>query len=269
MKSPLHEWTALGVAAVCLLFGTKGKADIKNFTFQGTINTVVDPEFLLDGSVTNGAPFEGFYIFQTSAQDSNSDPTVADYRYSESAFGVVVKVGSYVFRTNPRHVEFLIELVNRPDGDNYLLHSYHNICSQPLFVDHISWQLDDPTGSTLTNTDLSVTPPNLSDYQSWFGMGIGGGVGGMPYLIRGTVNSIAEAPPVIPERPATILGDAVEVSWPSRLGYFYQIQSSVDLTNWTNIDEPVLGDGAVLSKFFPRQATQQLFYRAEIANFSD
>ncbi|MCW5559549.1 MAG: hypothetical protein KIT22_17170 [Verrucomicrobiae bacterium] len=247
------------------------RAEIKNFKFRGSLTKVNDSNHLLDNSVTNGVAFEGFYIFDTDIMDSNSDPTVGDYRHSESTFGIVVKVGSYVFRTNPRHVNFLIEVVNRTGGDVYLLRSYHNLCSQPLFVEHISWQLDDSTGSAVTNTALPAIPPDLAAYQSSFSMTVSGGgsnMAGMPYLIRGTVDSIEEAPAVTPERPPTALSEAVEVSWPSLLGYFYQIQISEDLDSWKDIGEPMLGDGTVLSRFFPMETGRRVFYKVDIANFS-
>ena len=254
-------WLAAAIVFLLLLVPS-ARAEIKNFTFQGTISVVEDQGFVLDGSITNGAAFEGFYIFESTDAESNSDSTVGDYWFTNSTFGVVVKVGNYVFRTNPRHVNFLIEVVDRPGSDNYLLRSYNNVCSQPVMVDHIAWQLDDSTGTALTNELMPVTPPALAAWQSVFGMTVSGG-----FFLRGTVTSISEAPAIIPERPAVTLGEAVEVRWPSRLGYFYQIQSSEDLETWTNVGEPVLGDGTELSRFFARQAGKRLFYRAEIANF--
>ena len=258
----------LGTALTLLLFlGNSARAEIKNFTFQGTVQSVDDFAFELDGSITNGATFEGFYVFDSAAADSNSDSTVGDYRYTGSAFGVVVKVGTYVFRTNPRHVDFLIEVVNRPGQDNYLLRSYNNVCSKPVRIDHIAWQLDDSSGTALTNDLLPLVPPILSAYQSIFGLTLDGGLDS--FFVRGKVTSITEAPAVIPVRPAVEILEAVELRWPSRLGYFYQIQSSEDMVTWTDVGEQVLGDGTVLSRFFSRQQGRSVFYRAEIANFSD
>jgi hypothetical protein len=252
----------VGVVMVVLLVSAV-RAEIKNFTFQGTISTVEDMQFVLDGSITNGTAIEGFYIFETGASDSNSDPTVGDYRYTNNTFGIVVKAGSYVFRTNPRHVDFLMEVVNRAGGDNYLLRSYNNVCSQPLMVDHIAWQLDDFSGAALGDDLLPSKPPTLAAWQSVFGLTVSGA-----FFLRGSIDSISEAPAVIPERPTVTLGEAVEISRPSRLGYFYQLQSSEDMQSWTNIGEPVLGDGSVLSKFVSSQHGKTIFYRAEIANFS-
>jgi hypothetical protein len=270
MKKPISagRTSLFGMAVTLLLFlGISASAEIKNFTFQGTIESVDDIAFVLDGSITNGATFEGFYVFDSAAADSSSDPTVGDYKFNRSAFGLVVKVGSYVFRTNPRHVDFVIEVVNRPGADSYLLRSYHNVCSQPLPIDHIAWQLDDSSGTALSDDLLPLAPPMLSAYQSLFGLTLEGGCDA--FFVRGKVTSISEAPAVIPVRPAVEIVDAVEVRWPSRMGYFYQIQSSEDMVTWTNVGEPVLGDGTSLSRFFARQQGRSVFYRAEIANFSD
>ena len=252
--------------SLLLFLVISARAEIKNFTFQGTIELVDDQAFVLDGSITNGAAFEGFYIFDSAVADSNSDSTVGDYRFTNSAFGLVVKVGTYVFRTNPGHVDFLIEVVNRPGQDNYLLRSYNNVCSQPVTIDHIAWQLDDSSGTALADDLLPLAPPVLSAYQSIFGLTLDGGCNS--FFIRGRVTAISEAPAVIPVRPAVEIGNAVEVRWPSRLGYFYQIQRSDDMKTWTDVGEPVLGDGTTLSRFLAGQPGSSVFYRAEIANFS-
>ncbi len=250
----------------CALVAIPGTAAIKNFGFQGTVTTVSDLNFLLDGSITNGTPFEGYYVFDTSAASENPDSTVGDYRYTTSAFGVTVKAGNYVFRSNPDHVNFLIELVNRTNDDHYLFRSYNNVCSQPLLVDHISWQLDDTTGTALTSASLPPTPPVLASYTQIFGLMISGG--GCPYgfSIRGVVDSISENPSVIPQSPSVFIREAVEIRWPSVLGYFYQIQASNDLTNWTNLGRPIMGDGTMQSTTVPK-GTNSCF-RAEIINYA-
>lgn len=246
------------------------KAEIKNFAFTGTISMVDDDGFLLDGSITNGTSFKGYYVFNTETANSNAneDPTVAMYRHTASAFGIVVHAGSYVFRTDPRHVDFLMELVNRPAGDGYLLRSYHNTCSQPLVVDHIAWQLDDPTGAALTDVNLPTAPPNIAAFQSAVGLTVDGGSSTKTYFIRGHIEEVTEVPAVIPEPPAATLGAAVEVKWPSELGYYYQVQFTDDLETWINIGDPVLGDGETQSRFFPSGSNGRRVYRVEIANFS-
>jgi|SRR6185369_12820670 hypothetical protein len=272
METSTDKPTCVRVAIILLLLlVASARAEIKKFMFQGTIGLVED-QGVLDGSVTNGAAFEGLYVFDTSFKNSNpnSDPTVGDYWYTNSAFGLVIKVGNFVFRTDPANVDFLIEVVNRPGQDNYLLLSRNNVCSQrvnvcsqPLLIGYISWQLDDSTGRALTNAVLPVTPPTLSAWQSVFGLN----VYGAGFSLRGTVSSISEALVAAPEQFPISLGDAFEVKWLSRSGTFYQLQSSEDLVTWTDVGESVLGDGTMLSKFFAQQSGKSVSYRAAIADF--
>ncbi len=132
------------------------RGEILNFTFHGTITFLDNSGFLLDDSVSAGAPFEGFYIFDSTVADSNSDITIGNYRDTNAITGIVVKVGKYVFRTDPQHVDFLIATGNHPSSDSFVVLSYNNVCSQPLLVELIAWQLDDSSGAALTNDALPV-----------------------------------------------------------------------------------------------------------------
>ena len=228
-----------------------------------------DRFFQLDSSVTNGAPVEGFYIYDDAAGDSNGDATVGDYRFNAGANGITVKLGPYVFRTNPKHVNFLFEVVNR-ETDHMVLHSYYNICSQPLFVEHISLQLDDSTGSAFSNDSILTGAPALSAFTSTGGLVISGGgsdelSGG--FMVRAKLTSMTETPVNIPEAPSVEIEDAVELKFQTVLGYFYQLQVSKDhLETWTNVGEPMLGDGTVLSKFVAKERGRPAYYRALISN---
>ena len=70
---------------------------------------------------------------------------------------------------------FLVELVNDQSGqDNYLLRSYYNLPTDGWQVEHISWQLDDPTQQQLSSTALTGVPPVPSQWQQMFGLMIAG-----------------------------------------------------------------------------------------------
>ena len=266
-KSFKSVYLLIGIGIGIITLPASG--EIKKFAFQGTISNVEDQNLVLDGSIESGQTFEGFYIFDTSTPDSNGDSTVGDYNHTDNEFVLVVKVGDFVFRTNPKNVDFLIEVVNRPNRDNYLLLSYNNVCSKPIQIDHISWQLDDPSATAISDANLLIFPPDLNAWQSDVGLTISGG-GGRPsfFLLRGHIGSISEAPLTTPEAPIIALNKAVEVKWSSELGYFYQIQSSVNLADWTDIGEPILGDGIEISRFFAQDVAKR-FYRVVISNFPE
>lgn len=61
-KTPfaVRDLMGLGAVSACLFVVTEARSEVKNFTFRGTIAEVQDPNFQLDGSITNGTPFNGF-----------------------------------------------------------------------------------------------------------------------------------------------------------------------------------------------------------------
>jgi hypothetical protein len=148
------------------------------FSFMGTVHNVRASGGLLDGSVQSGSRLTGTYTFDPSTPDSNKDPTVGDYRHSTAGYGLLIKIGKYEFKTDPAKVNFLLEVVARPERHNYLLRSYNNVSSGPgLAADaiaHISWQLDDSSGKALPNDALPLNPPVLSEWRSDFGLTLDG-----------------------------------------------------------------------------------------------
>jgi len=100
--------------------------------------------------IVPGAVITGTYTYDSKAKDTNSDPTVGDYWYYSAPDGITIRAGDGSETSSASSgTQFLVELVNR-DTDNYLLRSYTNrpwSCGTP--VDHISWQLDDPSGTAL------------------------------------------------------------------------------------------------------------------------
>jgi hypothetical protein len=130
----------LGILAL-MLAGTVGRVEAApvTYTITATISDVFDPSGLLGPTIAVGGTLTGSYTFDDATLDTNSDPTVGDYWHIDAGYGIRLQGGGYTFETDPSNVEFLVEIVNRPDGDNYLLRSYNNL---PLAtgapVDHIA-----------------------------------------------------------------------------------------------------------------------------------
>jgi hypothetical protein len=256
----------LRVVLVCtvLICTTPLRSEIVNFKFSGIVTDADVEESSLDGSVTNGTPFTGFYTYDTAAIDANTNPAVGDYEFTNSVCGVVIKVGSYVFRTSPDHVEFNIEIVNQIKDDSFYFGSFANAATGSQFVESIEWQMEDYSGTALTNDALPTVPPNLNAFPDNNYISIDGG---NFYLIC-TVQSIGTNPTTVTNPPTAIIYPAVEVSWPSQLGYFYQVQESINLVTWTNCGRPILSTGDPVS-YFARQQPQGSFFRLLISNRSE
>lgn len=141
--------------------------DVK-IAITAKVTSVSDFGNLLNGKVKEGDVITGVYTYKPSAKDTNTDTTVGDYQHSKKPYGIDLRDGNLVFKTNPNNVNFLLELVNRDMDDDYVLHSYNNLpLSENVFVNHISWQLSDLTGNAISSESLKKvdTPPKLNEWQ--------------------------------------------------------------------------------------------------------
>jgi hypothetical protein len=123
---------------------------------------------------------------------------VGDYRHTSSPCGITVNAGGFVFQTDPGNVDFLVEIVNdhgTTARDNYLLRSYNNLpLANGALVEHIAWQLDDPTATAISSEALPTTPPILTHWESTFGLTLRGhdpdDPMGSDYFVRAHVTAV-------------------------------------------------------------------------------
>lgn len=145
---------------------------------SAVIASVGDPQNLLGGDIQVGDTIIGTYTYNFDVEDDNDSETVGNYHNNSSPCGIFLGIGEYEFKTDLDDVDFILQLVNDHGAnpkDNYLLRSYNNAqAAQDLWVDHISWQLDDDSATSLTSTEMTTEPPVLSGWTSIFGLTITG-----------------------------------------------------------------------------------------------
>jgi hypothetical protein len=197
MKLSLARSSCVVALALCTA-GPAAAQDV-TFAFTGTLTYVDRSPF---PELNPGTPFAGCYTINLGTPDSYGLDWVSDYWHSGAPYGMTVQIGSHQFRTNtatPPSPQFLVELVNDQYGlDNFLLRSYHNLPTEGFLIEHMSWQLDDPTQQVLSSTELSGVPPIPSQWQQWFGLDIAGQ--GMSWLLRGQIDTVQVGtcpPPVV------------------------------------------------------------------------
>ncbi|MHC4862977.1 MAG: PEP-CTERM sorting domain-containing protein, partial [Planctomycetota bacterium] len=157
---------------------------------NATVTYISHPE-LLDGLVNVGDTMTGWYAYDSESTDANPLPTVGDYWQYTAPYGVRLSVGGFTFASDPDDTRFLLEVGNDHGSpgsyDFYLFRSYENLgLPNGVEVDHISWQLDDYSGTALSSDDWPDGSTLRINYGAW-----GAGV------LRANVTS------VVPE-PATI-----------------------------------------------------------------
>ena len=175
---------------------------------------VYDATGLLNGQVQVGDTVTGQYTYDLLTPNTSSHPQVGDYWHYEPPNGLVVQVSGLIFQTDPDHIEFLVELVDNHNADNYLVRSYRNLpLSRGVLVRHIAWQLDDPSMTALSTIALPAIEPDLADWQSIFGLTLEGcseslstpgECGDFDFFIRAHVTSATRqyCPSFVP--PATV-----------------------------------------------------------------
>jgi hypothetical protein len=162
---------------------------------KAKVTAVDDPSNLLGGTIHKGSKITGSYTYNKNTPDSNTFPEVGDYMHTTSPYGITLSSKGLTFQTDPNDVQFLVELVNDYNGlDNYLLRSYNNLpLPNGVSVDHIAWQLDDPTMTALSSASLidAPVPPVLKKWEDPFGLTIEGtGPNGDTFFIRAHVTHV-------------------------------------------------------------------------------
>ncbi|MCJ7777770.1 MAG: PEP-CTERM sorting domain-containing protein [Sedimentisphaerales bacterium] len=163
----------------------------------GEVTNFSDGTGLLN-TIHVGSIFSGSYTYDTSTPDTNPALDLGDYFHYNTPCGIDLTVGGFVFKTDPNNIKLLVEVSNNYSyQDNYLVRSYNNLfLYNGVDVDHISWQLDDYSGTALSSTALPTTAPVLSDWD-YNNLIISGGIGGTPPCYEKTFAISAEVTSVV------------------------------------------------------------------------
>jgi len=195
LSRTLRQSLAIALVAGLVWNPTSASCARVKIEINATVSLVDDPDNLLHNAVALGDIITGIYSYDSFAVDSNPLPQVGDYYYITAPNGIRLNVNGLTFATDPRDVNFLLELVNDyQDSDNYVVISYNNffsVSATGMFVMNIiDWQLDDPTQTALSSTALPRNAPILSNWQSIFGLSISSD-GDNHFLIRANVTLAA------------------------------------------------------------------------------
>ena len=125
-----------------------------------------DPFNLLGGAIKVNDRISGKYVYDSGVPDEDPDPHGGLYWHNSSTFGIELKAGGFVFKTNPGDPCLVIVLYNDCPYDQYDLFSSNNLqLSNGMKVDEIMMRLKDDTGTALSSDALPTTAPVLSDWD--------------------------------------------------------------------------------------------------------
>lgn len=145
---------------------------------KGAVIYVDDMQNVLSGSISVGDSINGIIKYDLSITDNNSMTQVGDYYNTIAPSGIRVNINNRIFQTDSNNVNFLLETVDNYNNlDNIVFRSYNNIFYPPVsglsYQTHIAWQLDDPSQTALSSTNIP-TFINLSSWQQPFALTITG-----------------------------------------------------------------------------------------------
>ncbi|HYV92943.1 MAG TPA: T9SS type A sorting domain-containing protein [Chitinophagales bacterium] len=157
-----------------------------------------DDDNKLNNQIQLGDTLMGTLSYSHNVTDSNSDPTVGDYLYSTTPYGIsLIGPGNLLFQSDGNNVDFLCEAVDLPvvdGGDAITFRSYNNYYSLGNAATDklISWTVNNDDGTNLSSDALPIIL-DLSIWDQLYGLTIGADDfpdGTLGYFIRATVVEI-------------------------------------------------------------------------------
>jgi hypothetical protein len=145
---------------------------------EAVVDVVDDWGNLLGGAVQPGDLLTGRYMYDPMAADTSPSLFYGAYEQAGPQYGITVEGGGLTFATDPDTPipSYRVAVGNNYyEQDSFQILSNHNFpLSTGRSVKTISWQLDDPTQTALTEVVPPLTAPDLARWQSTFGLSLQG-----------------------------------------------------------------------------------------------
>lgn len=149
---------------------SSGSSNIVTFNVSATVREIYDYDNVLGNAVNIGDTISGTYTFNTNTPDS--DPSAEYGRYEHvpgsGSYGFNITIGNATLKTNTSTDMFNIMIGDANGGtltwDTYAVDNFGT--QQPFInntvVDNMGIYIDDPSGNTVTGTNLTNQPPALT-----------------------------------------------------------------------------------------------------------
>jgi len=144
-------------------------ATVIHIGFTGLVDQVDDPYNLLENGVQEDASISGFYMYDLETTDSTPELTWNGlYEHTTVPYGMSLTIGEITFQTDSSGVDFKVTIENNFNDteDGYRITSYNNLPLDDLYIDRLSWFLDDYSGEAISSIELPDAPPVLTAWQS-------------------------------------------------------------------------------------------------------
>jgi hypothetical protein len=136
--------------------------------------------FNLPETINIGDTLTGYYTYSTDAVDTDPDPNIGAYAYSEHPVGIVTYLEEYTFRTDTANVWVSLTVTNNGTfsgvvQDRYRYTSLGNTLTFGQFpTTRIQVDLGDSTATAVGDDSLPLYPPDLAEWGYFHGVTIYG-----------------------------------------------------------------------------------------------
>ena len=158
----------IGVIGVLLSCGGLVRAEYITIAISGQVTKVSDQYNNFGGQISIGDVITGTYTYHSTTFDSDPASDMGVYDDYVSPAGMTLTVSGVVFETDTHNIDLYIGVNNDAHLEDKLnIASNHNLpLSNGMLVQHIIWQLDDPTSTALSSDALPLTAPDLTKWNS-------------------------------------------------------------------------------------------------------
>lgn len=162
------------VLVVCelLFWPLSAQAALITIQIEAVVDSVHDESDVFGGQINIGDIITGTYIY-----DSGTPYTIVPeyghwYRHTESPYGMFLSAEGFLFETDSENVNFTIGVKDDYSGpfnthyDEFIATSYNNLSLDGgVSVSLIEWNLSDSSAQALSNMNLPLIAPLLSDWD--------------------------------------------------------------------------------------------------------
>jgi hypothetical protein len=164
----------LVVVATCVLFlwPLPAHAILITIEIETVVDSVYDESDVFGGQINISDIITGTYIYDSDTLYTIFPEYGHWYIHTDSPYGMFLSAEGFLFETDPENVNFTIGVKDDCPGpfdtyfDEFRATSYNNLSLDGgISVSLIEWKLSDSSAQALSNMNLPLTAPFLSDWD--------------------------------------------------------------------------------------------------------
>jgi len=179
------------VSVIVMMENPTVQAAQLTFEFSGYIDSIVDPDNVLDGIAQVGHTFSGTYTFDSTTPDLMLDPSVGSYGPPGPEVNIMIDALIVLIEADNSR----ITVVNNGSYDSYSVARVGQFQVDTVRILELGLHLEDDDATVFNDDSLPLTPPDLSEFEDRLFTVQGEALGGSnDFFIHGEVTKFVPEP---------------------------------------------------------------------------